>query len=142
MSKRKLWDKLLILSHKAVFLIQLFTFYTQWQRRRERGKKRKKDIVFQSQDLHTIYLFSLPSYLSFPFLCPHSPFHSQVRRQTLLQVPHLVLKQSDDPLHQQYCVHVLQNEGATPLRRSVLLPVTSYLHHVILFHLHFISLSL
>lgn len=76
-------------------------------------KKKEKSIVFQSQDLCAISLFSpLTIYLSFSLLC--WTFHSQVMSQSFLQVPHLVLKQPDNLLHQLCGLHILQNEGSWP----------------------------
>ena len=51
-------------------------------------------------------------HLSSSLLC--WSFHSQVMRQSFLQVPHLVLKQPDNPLHQLFYLHILQNEGSWP----------------------------
>ena len=77
----------------------------QWSKR-----KRKKSIVFQSQDLCAMSLFSpltfWPVYLSFSLLC--WTFHSQVMSQSSLQVLHLVLKQPDNLLHQVCGLHILK----------------------------------
>lgn len=79
-------------------------------------KKKEKSIVFQSQDLCAISLFSplttWPFYLSFSLLC--WTFYSQVMSQSFLHVPHLVLKQRDNLLHQLCGLHILQNEGSWP----------------------------
>lgn len=69
MSKRKLWDKLLILSHKAVFLILylrshsvIYILYSVTKKKREGGKKEKRHSLSKSGPAYNLSLF--PTFLS------------------------------------------------------------------------------
>lgn len=117
-SKRKLREKIPILSHMAVFLILCLRSYSivyilySVTKKKKPGKKKGKRIVFQNQDLCAIYLSPFlpePSHLLSSLIFPLSTNETSSPPR-----PHPVLKQPAELLHRWYRPHILQNRGFWP----------------------------